>query len=250
MSGITLCVNIDHIATLRQARGSAYPDPFEGARLCEESGAHGITVHLREDRRHIQDRDVIGLKEIVKGKFNLEMALSDEIIAIAKKVKPDQITLVPEKRQEITTEGGLDVAAHFDRIRDVVKQFHDIGIIISLFIEPEKDLVYRSKEAGADYIEIHTGTYCTAADDFGGDLYWESPPGVKRELDRICRAAEYASEIRIGINAGHGLNAYNLKPVLAARGLEELNIGHSIIARSIFIGLPAAVKELLAIIVE
>jgi pyridoxine 5-phosphate synthase len=250
MSRIKLCVNIDHIATLRQARGSAYPDPLEGARLCEESGAHGITVHLREDRRHIQDRDVIGLKEIVKGKFNLEMALSDEIIAIAKKIKPDQITLVPEKRQEITTEGGLDVAAHFDRIRDVVKQFHDIGIIISLFIEPEKDLVYRSKETGADYIEIHTGTYCTAADDFGGDLYWESPPGVKRELDRICRAAEYASEIRIGINAGHGLNAYNLKPVLAARGLDELNIGHSIIARSIFIGLPAAVKELLAIIGE
>jgi pyridoxine 5-phosphate synthase len=250
MSRIKLCVNIDHIATLRQARGSAYPDPLEGARLCEENGAHGITVHLREDRRHIQDRDVIGLKEIVKGKFNLEMALSDEIIAIAKKIKPDQITLVPEKRQEITTEGGLDVAAHFDRIRDVVKQFHDIGIIISLFIEPEKDLVYRSKETGADYIEIHTGTYCTAADDFGGDLYWESPPGVKRELDRICRAAEYASEIRIGINAGHGLNAYNLKPVLAARGLDELNIGHSIIARSIFIGLPAAVKELLAIIGE
>jgi pyridoxine 5-phosphate synthase len=250
MSRIKLCVNIDHIATLRQARGSAYPDPLEGARRCEESGAHGITVHLREDRRHIQDRDVIGLKEIVKGKFNLEMALSDEIIAIAKKIKPDQITLVPEKRQEITTEGGLDVAAHFDRIRDVVKQFHDIGIIISLFIEPEKDLVYRSKETGADYIEIHTGTYCTAADDFGGDLYWESPPGVKRELDRICRAAEYASEIRIGINAGHGLNAYNLKPVLAARGLDELNIGHSIIARSIFIGLPAAVKELLAIIGE
>jgi len=248
MSQIKLCVNIDHIATVRQARGSAYPDPLEGARLCEESGAHGITVHLREDRRHIQDRDVIGLKDIVKGKFNLEMALSDEIIAIAKKVKPDQITLVPEKREEITTEGGLDVAAHFDRIRTVVKQFHEHGVIISLFIEPEKDLVYRSKETGADYIEIHTGSYCTAADDFGGDLFGEPPPGVKRELERICRAAEYAAEIGIGINAGHGLNAYNLKPVLAARGLEELNIGHSIIARSIFVGLPAAVKELLAII--
>lgn len=248
MSQITLCVNIDHIATLRQARGSAYPDPLEGVRLCEESGAHGITVHLREDRRHIQERDVIGLKDIVNGKFNLEMALSDEIIAIAKKVKPDQITLVPEKRQEITTEGGLDVAAHFDRIRAVVKEFHDIGVIISLFIEPDRDLVNRSKETGADYIEIHTGTYCTAADNFGGDLNRESPPGVKRELDRIYRAAEHASEIGIGINAGHGLNVYNLKPVLAARGLEELNIGHSIIARAVFIGLPAAVKELLAII--
>jgi pyridoxine 5-phosphate synthase len=248
MSRIKLCVNIDHIATVRQARGSAYPDPLEGARLCEESGAHGITVHLREDRRHIQDRDVIGLKDIVKGKYNLEMALSDEIITIAKRIKPDQITLVPEKREEITTEGGLDVAAHFDRIRATVKQFHDIGIIISLFVEPEKDLIYRSKETGADYVEIHTGSYCTAADDFGGDLYGESPPGVKQELDRICRAAEYADKIGIGINAGHGLNAYNIKPVLAARGLEELNIGHSIIARSIFVGLPAAVKELLAII--
>jgi pyridoxine 5-phosphate synthase len=248
MSQIKLCVNIDHIATVRQARGSAYPDPLEGARLCEESGAHGITVHLREDRRHIQDRDVIALKDIVKGKYNLEMALSDEIIAIAKKIKPVQITLVPEKREEITTEGGLDVASNFDRIRSVVKQFHDIGVIISLFVEPEKDLIYRSKETGADYIEIHTGSYCTVADDFGGDLYWESPPDVNRELDRICRAAEYASEIGIGINAGHGLNAYNLKPVLSARGLDELNIGHSIISRSIFVGLPAAVQELLAII--
>ena len=235
---------------MRQARGSAYPDPLEGARLCEESGAHGITVHLREDRRHIQDRDVIALKDIVQGKYNLEMALSDEIIAIAKKIKPDQITLVPEKREEITTEGGLDVAANFERIWSVVKQFHDIGVIISLFVEPEKDLVYRSKETGADYIEIHTGSYCIAADDFGGDLYWDSPPDVKRELDRICRAAEYAAEIGIGINAGHGLNSYNLKPVLSARGLDELNIGHSIIARAIFVGLPAAVKELLAIIKE
>jgi pyridoxine 5-phosphate synthase len=250
MSRITLCVNIDHIATLRQARGSAYPDPLEGARLCEESGAHGITVHLREDRRHIQDRDVIGLKDIVKGKLNLEMALSDEIIAIAKKVKPDQITLVPEKRQEITTEGGLDVAAHFDRIQAVVKQFHDIGVVVSLFVEPEREMVSRSKETGADYIELHTGTYCTAADTFGGDLYREPPPVVKHELERIYRAAEHAFGIGIGINAGHGLNVYNLKPVLAARGLEELNIGHSVIARSIFIGLPAAVKELLAIIRE
>ncbi len=248
MSTVKLCVNIDHIATLREARGTSYPDPLEGARLCEESGAHGITVHLREDRRHIQDRDVIALKDIIRGKYNLEMALSDEIIAIAKKVKPHQVTLVPEKREEVTTEGGLDVTAHFERIRSAVGQFHDAGIIVSLFIEPEKDAVYRSKETGADYIELHTGAYCIAADKFGGDLNRDLPPDVRRELDRILRAAEYAQEIRIGINAGHGLNRYNLGPVLAARGLDELNIGHSIIARSIYVGLPAAVKELLAII--
>jgi pyridoxine 5-phosphate synthase len=250
MLKVKLCVNIDHIATLREARGTRYPDPLEGARLCEESGAHGTTVHLREDRRHIQDRDVIALKDVIRGKYNLEMALSDGIIAIAKKIRPDQITLVPEKREEITTEGGLDVAANFEKIRAVVKEFHDIGTIISLFVEPEKNVVYRSKETGADYIELHTGSYCTAADDFGGDLYWEAPPEVKREIDRICRAADYAAEIGIGLNAGHGLNSYNLRPVLAARGLDELNIGHSIIARSIYVGLPEAVKELLAIIAE
>lgn len=248
MSTVKLCVNIDHIATLREARGTSYPDPLEGARLCEESGAHGITVHLREDRRHIQDRDVFALKDVIRGKYNLEMALSDEIIAIAKKVKPHQVTLVPEKREEVTTEGGLDVAAHFERIRSAVGQLHDAGIIVSLFIEPEKDAVYRSKETGADYIELHTGAYCIVADNFGGDLNRDLPPDVRRELDRILRAAEYAQEIRIGINAGHGLNRYNLGPVLAARGLDELNIGHSIIARSIYVGLPAAVKELLAII--
>lgn len=248
MGQVKLCVNIDHIATVREARGTAYPDPLEGARLCEESGAHGITVHLREDRRHIQDRDVIALRDIVKGKYNLEMALSDEITAIALAVKPDQVTLVPEKREEVTTEGGLDVAGHFERIRTAVKRFHEAGIIVSLFVEPEKKVVYRSKETGADYIELHTGSYCNAADDFGGDLYWDLPADVKNELDRICRAAEYASEIGIGVNAGHGLNRYNLAPVLAARGLDELNIGHSIIARAIFVGLPAAVKELLDII--
>src|SRR3990172_1118367 len=139
MSDIRLCINIDHIATLRQARGAAYPDPLEGARLCEEAGAHGITVHLREDRRHIQDRDVYGLKEMVRGTFNLEMALSDDIIAVAKKVVPSQVTLVPEKRQELTTEGGLDVAGNFSRIRAAARQFRDIGVGVSLFIEPERD---------------------------------------------------------------------------------------------------------------
>ena len=247
MSAIKLCVNIDHIATLRQARGTAYPDLLEGARLCEEAGAHGITVHLREDRRHIQDRDVYELKNRVRGKFNLEMALSDEIIAIARKVVPGQITLVPEKRQELTTEGGLDVAANFDRIRSVVKQFHDIGVIVSLFVEPDLDTIYRSKETGSDYVELHTGTYCTRADEDGG-LNRGLSARTKSELERIFRAAEHACEIGIGVNAGHGLNHLNLEPVLSARGLDELNIGHSIISRSIFLGLAGAVRELLAII--
>ena len=187
---VKLCVNIDHIATRpRGPRHGVYPDPLEGARLCEESGAHGITVHLREDRRHIQDRDVVALKDIVKGKYNLEMALSDEIIAIAKKIKPDQVTLVPEKREEMTTEGGLDVAANFDRIRTVVKKFHDNGIIVSLFIEPDKDVGTRARRRRAPIISSSIpGPTAHAADAFGGDLYREIPADVKGELDRIYRA--------------------------------------------------------------
>lgn len=242
MKGITLCVNIDHIATLRQARGVGYPDVLEGARVCETSGAHGITVHLREDRRHIQDGDVHALKDVVRGKYNLEMALSDDIIAVAEKVKPHQVTLVPEKREELTTEGGLDVASHFERIKRVVGRFKDRGIIVSLFIEPHDETVRLSKEAGADYIEIHTGSYCTLFERKAGESL------VKAELDKILNAARYGQSLGIGINAGHGLSCENLPPVLAAPGLEELNIGFSIIARSVFIGLPAAVKEMLATI--
>jgi pyridoxine 5-phosphate synthase len=248
MSGIRLCINIDHIATLRQARGTAYPDPLDGATASEGAGAHGITVHLREDRRHIQDRDVYALKRVVRGTFNLEMALSDEIVAIAKKVVPSQVTLVPEKRRELTTEGGLDVEGNFARIKKVAEQFHDIGVVVSLFIEPDRDAVYRSGDAGADFIEIHTGSYCSVADAWGGDLDGGLPDPVRNELDRIYRAAEHAFEIGIGVNAGHGLNHYNLKPVLSARNLHELNIGHSVISRAVFLGLPGAVKELLAII--
>jgi len=241
MADIRLCVNVDHIATIRQARGGRYPDPVEGARVCEDAGAHGITVHLREDRRHIQDRDVYALKDIVRGTFNLEMAPSDDIIAVAKKVIPDQVTLVPERREEITTEGGLDVSAHFNRIREVTTMFHDIGVMVSLFIEPEPEAVLRSKDAGADFIEIHTGAFCNAAD--AGDA-----AEADRQLARILAAAKHAVEAGIGVNAGHGLNAGNLRPVLRASGLHELNIGHSIISRSVFVGLPAAVKELLDII--
>ncbi|MDY6968113.1 MAG: pyridoxine 5'-phosphate synthase [Spirochaetota bacterium] len=233
-----LCVNIDHIATLRQARGGAEPNVIEGAKICEENGAGGITIHLREDRRHIQDKDVLALKEIVKGKYNLEMALSDDVIEIAKKVKPDQITLVPEKREELTTEGGLDVEQNFHNIKKLINIFHDNGVIVSLFIEPDKRIVELSKETGADFIEIHTGAYCDAVE----------PDMLKKEIDRIYEAANYGLELGIRINAGHGLNYLNINPVLKTKGLEELNIGHSIISRSIFVGLAEAVREMIRLI--
>ncbi|MBN1532232.1 MAG: pyridoxine 5'-phosphate synthase [Spirochaetes bacterium] len=246
MSGITLCVNIDHIATVRQARGVNFPDPLAGARICEENGAHGITVHLREDRRHIQDRDVIALREVVRGKLNLEMALSDDVIAVARRVLPDQITLVPEKREELTTEGGLDVKGHYERIREVTEMFKNDGVAVSLFIEPDEETVRLSKKAGADSIEIHTGRYCNLFDR--DPSRGVSDEETNRELNRIYHAAGIAGEIGIGLNAGHGLTCGNLPPILEAPGLEELNIGFSIIARSIFIGLPAAVREVLAVV--
>lgn len=238
MSKIQLCVNVDHIATLRQARGGREPDPIEGAKICESNGADGITVHLREDRRHIQDEDVFNLKKVVKGKLNLEMALSEDIIDIAKRVLPDQITIVPEKREEITTEGGLDVAANMKKIRDVVREFHELGVIISLFIEPNRDTIAQSKETGTDFIEIHTGTYCSAINE----------RDAGNEIQRIYEAAEYALEQGIRINAGHGLNYVNLKPILKTPGLEELNIGHAMISRSIFTGLAEAVRDMVSII--
>jgi pyridoxine 5-phosphate synthase len=238
MAGITLCVNVDHIATLRQARGGKEPDPVQGAILCENAGAAGITVHLREDRRHIQDADVFSLKKAVRGKLNLEMALSDDVIAVARKLVPHQVTLVPEKRQEVTTEGGLDVKKNFDRIREVVKMFHDLNVVVSLFVEPDTEVAEKSSEMGADYIELHTGSYCDAADGAAGE----------HELERIYNAARRGLEAGLRINAGHGLNYRNIVPVLGTPGLEELNIGHSIISRSIFTGIEGAVREMLDII--
>lgn len=240
MGEIQLCINIDHIATVRQARGGTEPDPVHGAVLCEQSGADGITVHLREDRRHIQDRDVRLLKELVRGKFNLEMALSEEITKIALEVVPHQVTLVPEKRQELTTEGGLNVKANFDAIARAVERFHGKGILVSLFIEPDPAAVELSKKTGADYIEIHTGTYCNAAHE----------ASRKSELERIYAAARLAVDAGVRVNAGHGLNTVNVVPVLAAAGLEELNIGHSIISRAVFLGLPGAVREMKDVILR
>ncbi len=238
MAGIELCVNIDHIATVRQARGGFEPDPLDGVAPCENNGAAGITVHLREDRRHIQDQDVFRLREAVKGKLNLEMALSDDVIAVARTLVPDQITLVPEKRQEITTEGGLDVAGNKKKIIEVVELFHGLGVIVSLFIEPHRDTVVASAQTGADFIELHTGTYCNARGE----------SDVRREIERIYEAARRSLDQGLRVNAGHGLNYQNVIPVLATPGLEELNIGHSIIARSIFVGLGEAVREMVGVI--
>lgn len=239
-TNIKLCVNIDHIATLRQARGGTEPDPLAGARICEENGADGITAHLREDRRHIQDRDVIALKNIIRGKYNLEMALSDDIINVAAKIIPHQVTLVPERREEVTTEGGLNVKKYINKIKDAVAIFHNLGITVSLFIEPDEKMVELSKKSGADYIEIHTGAYCNAV----------NPDDIKREITRIHQAADCAIRAGIRINAGHGLNYTNIHPVLETPGLEELNIGHSIISRSIFYGLAQSVKDVLKLIKE
>ena len=234
MPELKLCVNVDHVATIRQQRNGSEPDPVKAAFICEQNGADGITVHLREDRRHIQDKDVFALKETVRGKYSLEMALSDEIILIAKKVAPDQITLVPEKRHELTTEGGLDVNSNLKKIRQVVEEFHDIGVLVSLFIEPDKKTIELSRESGADFIELHTGTYCNVQGD----------DAVERELSRIQEAAQYAQQIGIRVNAGHGLDVGNVRPICQIKGLEELHIGYSIIAQSIFMGLPEAVKKM------
>ena len=240
MSNVKLCVNVDHIATLRQARGGTFPDPVKGAMLCEENGADGITVHLREDRRHIQDFDVYALRDVVNGKFNLEMALSDDIISIATQVIPDQITLVPEKREELTTEGGLNVKQNFKKIREVVDIFHQLEVEVSLFIEPEIDIIDLSFDTGSDFIELHTGTYCNAIQE----------SDIQIEKSRLYAAASHGLKKGIRINAGHGLNYNNITSILDMEGLEELNIGHSIIYQSIYSGLPYAVKEMVTIIQE
>lgn len=234
---IELGVNIDHVATLRQARKGLEPDLIAAAKVCELAGAHQITVHLRQDRRHIQDRDVDLLREVLIVRLNLEMAAADEIIGIARRVKPDTVCLVPEKRQELTTEGGLDVAGQAKRLTQVVKSFHQDGIKVSMFIDPEIEQVNASAETGADYVELHTGAYANAKGD-----------DVLRELERIERAGAHAVERRLGLHAGHGLTVRNLPPIADIPGLHEVSIGHSILARALFIGLEAAVREILDVL--
>ncbi|ABB32114.1 pyridoxal phosphate biosynthetic protein PdxJ [Geobacter metallireducens RCH3] len=233
-----LGVNIDHVATIRQARGGVEPDPVAAAALAELAGADGITIHLREDRRHIQDRDLKLLRQTVKTKLNLEMAATAEMVAIALSVKPDMCTLVPEKRQELTTEGGLDVRIAMQGIAEAVERLQNGGIAVSLFVDPDPDQVKASSKVGSDYIEIHTGAFADAKD-------WKSE---QDELERIGNAIKLGAKLGLGINAGHGLNYTNIRKVAALGGIEEYNIGHSIISRAVLVGLDRAVRDMVDLI--
>jgi pyridoxine 5-phosphate synthase len=231
---LSLGVNIDHIATLRQARRTVEPDPVAAAVIAELAGADGITVHLREDRRHIQDRDVRLLRQTVRTHLNLEMAATDEMVAIALEVKPDYVTLVPERREEITTEGGLDVAGQVSRLRDVVGQLQGSGIPVSLFIDPDPTQVAAAAQVGARWVELHTGRYAEAS----------SAAQRQVELDHLEKASQQALQLGLRVNAGHGLTYWNVGPVARIPGMEELNIGHSIISRAVLVGLDRAVREM------
>lgn len=233
-----LGVNIDHVATIRQARGGSEPDPVAAAVIAECAGADGITIHLREDRRHIQDRDLKLLRQTVNTKLNLEMAAIDEMVGIALSVKPDMCTLVPEKRQELTTEGGLDVRLNSQGLGEKIEQLQDAGIIVSLFIDPDPDQVKAASKIRADYIEIHTGRFAEAGD-------W---PTERAELERIENAVKLGRKLGLGVNAGHGLNYANIKKVAALGGIEEFNIGHSIISRAVLVGLDRAVRDMVDLI--
>ncbi len=234
---IRLHINIDHVATLRNARGTSYPDPLRAAFLCEEAGADGITAHLREDRRHMTDRDIERLRESVQTVLNLEMAATDEMIAIAERIQPDVITLVPERREERTTEGGLDVVGARDRIDAIVRRARDVGIRTSLFIAPDAAQVRASRELGVAQVELHTGEYCNA-----------SGHARDRELARLAEAAKLAAELDLAVAAGHGLTRHNVIDIAAIEQVEELNIGHAIIADSVFMGLAFAVQSMRAAI--
>ncbi|CAI1025710.1 MULTISPECIES: pyridoxine 5'-phosphate synthase [Serratia] len=234
MADLLLGVNIDHIATLRNARGTQYPDPVQAAFIAEQAGADGITVHLREDRRHITDRDVRILRQTIQTRMNLEMAVTDEMLDIAIELKPHFCCLVPEKREEVTTEGGLDVAGQQDKMSVAVERLAQAGILVSLFIDPDHRQIDAAVAVGAPYIEIHTGAYAEAE----GEL------AVKAELHRIAVAATYAAEKGLKVNAGHGLTYHNVQPIAALPEMHELNIGHAIIGQAVMCGLPAAVTDM------
>ncbi|BEN50963.1 pyridoxine 5'-phosphate synthase [Serratia marcescens] len=234
MADLLLGVNIDHIATLRNARGTQYPDPVQAAFIAEQAGADGITVHLREDRRHITDRDVRLLRQTIQTRMNLEMAVTDEMLDIAIELKPHFCCLVPEKREEVTTEGGLDVAGQLDKMSVAVERLAQAGILVSLFIDPDHRQIGAAVAVGAPYIEIHTGAYAEAQ----GEL------AVQAELRRIAVAAAYAAEKGLKVNAGHGLTYHNVQPIAALPEMHELNIGHAIIGQAVMSGLPAAVADM------
>ena len=234
MADLLLGVNIDHIATLRNARGTQYPDPVQAAFIAEQAGADGITVHLREDRRHITDRDVRLLRQTIQTRLNLEMAVTDEMLDIAIELQPHFCCLVPEKREEVTTEGGLDVAGQLDKMSVAVERLAQAGILVSLFIDPDHRQIDAAVAVGAPYIEIHTGAYAEAQ----GEL------AVQAELHRIAVAAAYAAEKGLKVNAGHGLTYHNVQPIAALPEMHELNIGHAIIGQAVMSGLPAAVADM------
>lgn len=240
MRNIRLGVNVDHVATLRQARRAAYPDPVAAAALAELGGADQITVHLREDRRHIQDRDLHILRQTVQTRLNLEMAAVEEMVRIAQSVRPLTCTLVPERRQEITTEGGLDAVSRHDALAAVTRSLRDAGIGVSFFIDPELDQVSAAHRAGATIVEIHTGRYCDA----------EAADERQRELERISAAAAAAAKLGLAVAAGHGLHYANVLPIAAIAEIEELNIGHAIVARAVFVGLERAVREMKALMLQ
>lgn len=229
-----LGVNIDHVATLRQQRREEEPDLITAAKICESAGADSIVCHLREDRRHIQDRDVKTLRRTVRTRLNLEMAMHDEIIAIAGRIRPDEATIVPERRQELTTEGGLDVKKHFRRVCEVSRFLQKRGIAVSLFINPDPHQIQKAAESGVKMVELHTGRYAEA----------KTKAATRRELDRLIRMTTLAKAQGLIVNAGHGLKYHNTRPVAHIPGMEELNIGHSIISRAIFVGLKQAVQEM------
>ena len=236
---IALGVNIDHVATLRQARGTSYPDPVEAAALAEQAGADSITVHLREDRRHIQERDVLQLRQALKTHMNLEMAVADPMLEFALRVKPQDCCLVPERRQELTTEGGLDVHGQLDKLKEACARLKTAGIRVAPFIDPDLAQIDACVEAGAQVVELHTGAYADAE-------------GAKqtRELQRLVEAAKHAAQCGIEVHAGHGLHYQNVKPVAAIPEIVELNIGHSIVARAVMVGFSAAVAEMHELMLE
>lgn len=231
---VLLGVNIDHVATLRQARGTRYPDPVQAALVAEEAGADGITIHPREDRRHIQDRDVLLLKQVLNTKMNLEMAVTDAMLKFAEEVQPECVCLVPEKREELTTEGGLDVVGQFPRVKEACVRLAAIGAEVSLFIDPSEQQIDAAAECGAPVIELHTGEYAEAVD----------PDEREKMLEQLRSAVAYARGQGLIVNAGHGLHYHNTEAVAAIDGINELNIGHAIIARAVFTGLKEAVRDM------
>ena len=234
---IHLGVNIDHVATLRQARGTPYPSPVQAALMAESAGADAITLHLREDRRHIQDADVAILRQVLQTRVNLEMAVTSEMVAIALKARPQDVCLVPEKREELTTEGGLDVVAHFDKVREACAELGAAGIRVSLFIDADRAQLDASRAAGAPVVEIHTGHFAEA----------ETAMERAQELERIRMAVSHGREVGLQVNAGHGLHYHNVQAVASIPGVAELNIGHAIVAHALFVGWETAVREMKAL---